>query len=637
MLNKTLADKLATQALNEISESRIYKQGKIKSWQDNEAMYYGRKLSNDDGRANVALGQGQEFVHTLLSKIDNPLIFKFTKRKPSQLKRVDLINALRKADSDTDFWDLKDIVGKKQAIIYGRAIYSYYASSHEGYCPHLDNKDVYDFLIDPSVSGIDMETAMYMGDWGAIKTIKDLKDGVKEGYYHPKQVYEVIESGASYNQMNQEETNKRARSYDQKTIGQKELYNANKFRFWQWNTTYNGKRYYLLMDNSGRWIRAEKLDKIFETDLFPYWSWAAFPDLTEFWTPSYMDYARQIFMAQEVTINQMLDNAEAINQPQKIVRVNDIEDPSKIYKYKRGQVIPVKANVDIDKTVKFVEVPKIDTPIQVFNILQAIQDRASGVTAGSAGVADEEGKVGIYEGNQANAADRFGLLNKSYSFGYKKFAKLYEAGVKEHLIKKVAVEILGPNGVEVKEISRKDIYKRGDEFGLMVEASDAERINNARNQEGKTVFLASQVGNPMVNQKKAFEMRAKISGLNEEEIRELLDVNSYGNEELMSEADRDIEALLNGENIELNDAANNAYKQRMVSYLQDHKEDITDKQFFLISAYIDALDPTIMRNEARALNTAMVESLKQPLPPLDPKQANQLTEQPYEVPTNQQI
>jgi hypothetical protein len=39
----------------------------------------------------------QEFVHTWLSKIDNPLTFKFTKRKESQLKRVERLNALRKA------------------------------------------------------------------------------------------------------------------------------------------------------------------------------------------------------------------------------------------------------------------------------------------------------------------------------------------------------------------------------------------------------------------------------------------------------------------------------------------------------------------------------------------------------------
>jgi succinate dehydrogenase flavin-adding protein (antitoxin of CptAB toxin-antitoxin module) len=314
-------------------------------------------------------------------------------------------------------------------------------------------------------------------------------------------------------------------------------------------------------------------------------------------------------MAEEVSINQMLDNAEAINKPQKVVNVAMIEDMSKVLKYRKDGVIPVKNGVNLDQAIQFIKTPSIDTPILLFDKLEAIKDRASGVTGNAAGVADETGKVGIYEGNQMAAADRFGLLNKSYSFGYKRFASLYEWGVKDNLTKAVAVDILGPNGVEVKNISKKDIYKRGDVFGCIVESSDAELSNSIRNQTVKLNFLNAQLASPtpMVNKEKAFEMSAKISGFNEEEVRELLDVKSYGNEELMSEADRDIEALLNGEKIEPNELANNAYKQKMVNYVRDHKEDISDKQFMIISAYIDMLADVIIRNEARAFETEQTD------------------------------
>ena len=117
------------------------------------------------------------------------------------------------------------------------------------------------------------------------------------------------------------------------------------------------------------------------------------------------------------------------------------------------------------------------------------------------------------------------------------------------------------------------------------------------------------VNNPLINPQKLVEMNAKISGLTEDEIRELLDVKNYGNEELMSEADRDIEALLNNEPIEPNEMANNAYKQKMVNYMIDHKEDISFKQFAFISQYIESLEPIIMRNEARAMQQSITESL----------------------------
>lgn len=638
MINKQTIDKIAAQSINEIDIARTYKNGKVKSWQSNESMYYGVKETSEDSRANISLGRMQEFVHTLLSKIDNPLVFKFTKRKPSQLSRVELLNSLRRFDADRNFWDLKDIVGKKQGIIYGRAIYAYYASSDEGYQSNLENVDVYDFLIDPACGGIDIENAFFMGRWGVVKTIKQLKDGVKNKIYNKEAVSRLIESGGNSTEENQEETNKRSRSYDQETIGDKENNNHNKFKLWEWFTTYEGERYYILMDNSGQWIRCEKLSDMFSNDMWPFWTWAAFPDLTEFWTPSYCDYARDLFLAQDASIGQMLDNADAINKPMRAVDVSAIDDVTKL-KYRKDGIIPVKKGVDINRAYQTIITPSINTPIQVFEILEGIQEKASGVTAQAKGTSDEKGKVGIYQGNEAAMADRFGLLNKSYSFGYKRFAKLYENGVKDHLIKKIAIEILGPNGVEVKQISKRDLYKKGDEYGITVEASNAEMMANKQDRNEKLAFLASEVNNPMINKKKSFEMRALISGLSEEDVRQLLDTNSYGNEKLMSEADRDLESLLMGEVIEINDAANNQYKQRMVDYLRDHKEDINDRQFFAISAYIDSLEDVIFRNEARKLvNEQSQEMLNPELNPLNNKLINQpQPEMPQAVQTNGQI
>jgi len=635
VINKQTIDKIAAQSINEIDIARTYKNGKVKSWQSNESMYYGVKETSEDSRANISLGRMQEFVHTLLSKIDNPLVFKFTKRKPSQLSRVELLNSLRRFDADRNFWDLKDIVGKKQGIIYGRAVYAYYASSDEGYQSNLENVDVYDFLIDPACGGIDIENAFFMGRWGVVKTIKQLKDGVKNKIYNKEAVSRLIESGGNSTEENQEEINKRSRSYDQETIGDKENNNHNKFKLWEWFTTFEGERYYILMDNSGQWIRCEKLSDMFSCNTWPFWTWAAFPDLTEFWTPSYCDYARDLFLAQDASIGQMLDNADAINKPMRAVDVSAIDDVTKL-KYRKDGIIPVKKGVDINRAYQTIITPSINTPIQVFEILEGIQEKASGVTAQAKGTSDEDGKVGIYQGNEAAMADRFGLLNKSYSFGYKRFAKLYENGVKDHLIKKIAIEILGPNGVEVKQISKRDLYKKGDEYGITVEASDAEMMASKQDRNEKLAFLASEVNNPMINKKKSFEMRALISGLSEEDVRQLLDTNSYGNEKLMSEADRDLESLLMGEVIEINDAANNQYKQRMVDYLRDHKEDINDRQFFAISAYIDSLEDVIFRNEARKLvNEQSQEMLNPELNPLNINQPQ--PEMPQAVQTNGQI
>ena len=601
-INFETRQKIIAQALQELDFARTYKQGKTKNWRTNEDLYYSRKLNTETARANVDLGQMSSFVHTLLSKIDNPLVFKFVKRKEAQLKRIKLLNALRTIDQDKDDWDIKDITGKKQALIYGRAIYSYTADSINGYKANLENVDVYDYLIDPSAGGIDIEKAFYMGRYGVVKTKTDLKKGVKDGIYLRTETTRLIEGSGNITEMNQEDVNKQNRTWDTNVwTQQKEIANPDKYKFWEWYTTFEGTRYYLLMTESGGTaIRVEPLKELFESNMFPFWTWAAFPDLTEFWTPSYCDYVREIFMAQAISINQMLDNAEQVNKPQKLVNVMAVPNLAEL-KYRRDGYIKVNKDIDLNRAVQQLTVPSINTPIEVYNILDGIQEKTSGVTAGAKGVSDED-KVGIYEGNQANAADRFGFLNKSYSFGYKRFAKLYEHGVREHLIKKVAVDILGPDGVEIVEVSRRDIFRKDDEFGTMVESSNAETALSETEKRTKIAFLNAQAMNPIQNPQKAYELQASIAGFEEDTIKQLLDTSDYGSAELMSEAERDIEALLDGEKIAPNQAANTAYKQRFVDYMKDNMEDITPDQFELLANYVLSLDEIIMQNTVRQAN-----------------------------------
>lgn len=614
--DKELRNAIVAQALREIQFARSYKQGKVTNWKKNEAMYYGKKVQVETSRTNIELGRMAEFVHTILSKIDAALSFKFTKRKEAQLKRVARLNSLRKVDQDKDNWDMKDLVGKKQGVVYGRAIYSYFADSEYGYCAHLDNVDVYDFLIDPSAGGIDIERGRYMGDYGVVFDKTDLEDGIQSGAFLKTETEALIDGVSNATESSQEETNKKERIQDNNiTSSQKEISDSDKFKFWRWGTTYKGQRYYLLLSETGATaIRVDEIENVFESSLWWYWTWAAFPDLTEFWTPSYCDYVREIFMGQSVAVNQGFDNTEEVNKPQKVVNVNMIEDLASL-KYKRDGYIKVKKEFDVNKAVQTLNVPSIDTPIKMFELLESIQEKASGVTAAAKGVAPggADQKVGIYEGNQENTADRFGLLNKSYAYGYKRFAKLWEAGVKEHLNKKIAIEILGPDGIDLQMVSKRDIFKANEEFGLIVEASDAEIALSETEKKAKIDFLSSIELNPLMggvqNNKKAYEIAAGIVGFDEETIRQLMDTSEFGDAEIMSEAERDIESLLEGQKIDPNPAANTAYKQRFVDYMQDHKDDINMDQFNTLASYVLLLDPIIMANMARQANAIAAKAV----------------------------
>jgi hypothetical protein len=483
-------------------------------------------------------------------------------------------------------------------VIYGRAIYCYAAQSETEYRPQLENVDVYDFLVDPSVGGIDIEKARFLGRYGVVKDRYELEGN---SLYIRTEVKELLDGVGNNTERPQEEINKQNRTYAQKhERGQKELQSDDKYKFWEWYTTYEGTRYYLLLSENGKAIRVLPLTDLFASNLWPFWTYAAYPDLTEFWTPSPADYVREIIMAQNVSINQMLDNAERVNKPQRIVDVSAVENLAEL-KYRRDGFIKASAGM-AQNAIKIVETPTISTPLEVFKQLESIKQTASGVTPGVLGVADTDGRATIYEGNQQNVSERFGLFNKSYSFGYEKFGKLYLAGVDEHLTKKTAIKIMGPDGVEQERVSRADIFRKGEEFDLLIESSNAELSISEQKKRTLSAFYSALMGQPMVNTKVVIERLGKVAGASEDDIRQLLDVDNFGTAEILSEAERDIEDLLEGKVIKPNRVANAAYLQKFVDFLSDNEEDMTDEQYSRIVAYMASLQQIIVSNTVRAAN-----------------------------------
>lgn len=636
-ISYNVRQKIVDQALTEILFARNYKQGKIQNWKINENLYYGRKIASQSSMANVDLGEMQSHVHTILSKVDEPLIFKYTKRKKSQLQRVNRLNALRVFDQGRDEWDIKDIAGKKQCTIYGRAVYSYFADSYDGYCPHLDAIDVYDFLIDPSAGGLFIEKASYLGNYGVVKTRSELKQGIKDGIYLKTETERLLAGSSNATEQTQEQVNKMNRTIDTNVWQtNKEISDSDKFKFWHWGTTYEGERYYLLItDTGGEAIEVCPIKEKFASGLWWYWSYAAFVDLTEFWTPSFCDYVRELIMAKATSINQMLDNSEKINKPQRKIQAGAIENLASL-KYRREGNIIVKKDFDINKAFQTVVTPAIEAPLIVFDKLDNIQQRSSGVTAGDNGnAANNSGsKATIYKGNQANSADLFGLFNRSYSFGYKSFAKLYEHGVREHLVKKEAIDILGPDGVEIEDISRKDIFWKNDKFNIMTEASNAELALSEEDKKAKIGFLAVQdkMKNPVQNAKKSYEFQAKIVGFTEEETRELMDTSEFGDEELMAHAERDIELILDGKSIPPNQEATTAYKQRFVDYMTRNQDKLSTEEFDSLTAYVGELKPIILRNMLKQANATLAAKAFQDA--MNPDTAGQVIEAEASIESN---
>lgn len=606
LVKKSDRDAIAAQVLDEIQFARDARKPKIFNWHKNEDLYYSNKKVISDERANVNLNEAQGFVQTFLAKINNPFNFKYVKGEEADLKAANVANSLKEKDAKIGRWNFKAMLARVQMIIYGRYIFEYHATSKGGYKSFLTNVDVYQFLIDPSCGGEDIEKAFYMGRGGIIKSTADIKAGVKAGKYLKTESNELIEGQGNLATETQEEKDASNRWI---TLVQKQkvLQMPDQFKFWEWYTTYKGERYYVLItEEGGKAIRICPLKEIFKTGKFPFFTAAAYPDLTEFWTPSPLDGVREAIMAKATSINQMIDNGEAINRPMKAFDVDAVKNPA-LLKYRKDGLIPVKAGVKINDAVQFFPTTPISTAIEVYEKLGEIIDINSGVTAGAKGQATET-QVGIYEGNQANVKDRFSLIGDSEADAQARFAELYLDGLDEHLTGKVAIEMIGIDGVQYKEVSKKDI-KRNREFDVMVITAGTEESMQNTEKRNKLTYLSAK-GNDqsgIFNKKILAEMEATIVGFNHDDIKYMLDTKNEGNAILMSECADDIQEMLAGKMIPTNDMANTAYMQKMKDYMRDEQEYfIKHPEIMMIfMEYFERLIPVVMANMAADVNKTL--------------------------------
>ena len=224
-------DTLSTQALKEIDYSYRYKKARMSSWNKNEDMmnpdrtspavvspYGGNTFQQaGDTRAQVPLYKMHGFVHTILSKIDSPLTFKYVKGESADLKKAKLMNAIKEKDSKVGRWNFKDLMGKRDAAIYGRTIYLYLTRNDKGVYKSLLNLiDPKDFLIDPDVGGLcteeedgsGVEKAAYLGWWNTKLTRAQLTQGIKDGIYYKKVVEELLDGGGNNTAKTQQDIDK---------------------------------------------------------------------------------------------------------------------------------------------------------------------------------------------------------------------------------------------------------------------------------------------------------------------------------------------------------------------------------------------------------------------------------------------
>jgi hypothetical protein len=580
--------------------SRERKMPRIESWRRvDKVMYSVASEKLDTGVIYVPMGKSQGFKKTLLSKIDGQLTFKYKAQDLDEKNKVDRLNALKDKDQNIGRWDWLDLLGKDQAVMYGRAIYFYTASSPKGeYKSELSIIDCLDFHIDPMAGGINKENALWLG-WGGIQMSEYQLRKLKESGGADKEAIERVIQGC--NNITSEDQEHKDQSTATIINGSvtTAIRDSEYVSLYRWFETIDDIRYTGLITDSADIIQIQKVTDIWSSGLYPIWTWAVNPSAREFWTLSDIEVQLGVFVAQEKSISQAMENNEKINNPQKVYDSQRVRNIHQL-RYSKSVHIEVDGG-DVNTAVQTVQTPQINTALAIYDKLEQVQGTTTAITPGVKGMAEED-KVAIYEGNMQQSGDILGLMNRSYAEGYYDMAKLYYYGVIDNLSKKVAVKMLGKEGLQ--KISRKDI-KSNEEFNIIVQSSQAESQSNTLDIKNKTTFLAGYKGDQGINQKELFRYGARIAGFEDDEIKEMEDLQGTGTNKTKADAYEIFDQLIKGDTPDDYRKANTEFIQTLIDLYTDKAKEIDPMQAIKIEKYIQDNSIIMQENAQREMASQM--------------------------------
>lgn len=614
-------DAIVRQCKSEYDHGIEYRQGRVKDWQGTEDLYYGRVKKTLKGRFNIPVPIMSGFIDTLHSKIDDSPIIRFRPSEEADFRVTKKTQALydRISTSEDSDLDSKDIDVKKLAIFSGRGTYKVYGESDPEFAFKTGPVDHYDFFADPRRG--DLEDARFVGEDNVFKSKSQLIRGARSERYDKRSVAMLI-NGMVPNTIKDNQDryrNKENRLFALGLTGStNHFFGEGMERFIEQGTIWEGERYYVLWNyGTNIAIKCCPLKEVFKSNLWWYTSWATHRDPFNFWSKAPADDMRPIAETIKVLANQELDNRQKKNWGQRAydpeIFPNGAElewRPNGLVAVKLGssKVTPISNGIYEFKT------PDLEGTIDLVNWLDNMAGQKSGVTAAAQGQT-EDVKVGIYQGNLQQVADRLGLYNKSYVKCHAAIGRRFVWACHEHLNKKEAVKLIGENGVEWDYLIGKEVNPKVD---IIVESSSAEMQLNEAKKSKRSSAIAAINTNPelakSVNKKWMLEQVLLNGDFDDEEVRIALDTETNGSREVMARASEAIQEIIKNKKPKLFRGATTGFQQKILDFATDN----TDNDFALFQrliAYSEAHNDIVMQNMSRrAMQTRAQQGMGLPPP-----------------------
>lgn len=573
-------DEILRQAIAEYETAMDFKKNRIKVWQEIEKMYSLKAKPALAGRFNVPLPIMSGFIHTLLSKIDDPPVIQYSHTEEADIQKAAKITAAWEIDKsrvDIATWDQIDRGVKRLATFSGRGIYKYYADRVAGqYKSHLEWIDYYDFLIDPT-SGALLENADYCGQDSVWRNKWQLEEGVKKGVYNGSLVAKLLATPSSDKKDDSEVREYKNNRFailglDPEATGYI-MPGQTKYKLIEWCTTYKGERKYVLFNYEFKLgVRIEPLEKIFKSKLYPFTSFAIYEDPANFWSGSPAEEMIPVVDAMETLVAQIFENRQKRNWGQRAYDPAIFTDPAQL-EYRPDGLVIANASAkgkNIAQGIYEFKTENIEGTIDLISFFDSFVGQKTGVTPGTQGVSERDKKVGIFFGELQEVQDRLGLINKSYSDCWSQLGLRYLHGLKENMNEEMLVKMIGEKGVEWQKLTKEDLEPSNDkDFDITIKSGSASAEQSAMESKMKGEALARVAQSGVVSIKAVVEQDLLNSNFTPEEVKNIMDMENEGDREIISEAADENQRMFNGEEVDLNRGATINHIQKHINFAWD--------------------------------------------------------------------
>ncbi len=559
MLSQEEQARCVNQASEEYEFALKYRQKREPEWRTVDDLYYGKKKKSLITRANIHVPKMQGTIETFVSKIDDPPHISFGATKEAEKPNAEKKTALLHRDLNQGDWELKDILAKKEAALYGRTQFKKYSTSEDGFTDHLEVVDCLDFVIDPLAGGLDpMKKANFMGQDNIVKSKYEMI--TQPDLYDKQAVIDLAKSLQSDNAVDNR-YNSLAQRRLSLNLSQAVFITEDSIKLVEWYTTYKGKRYYMLFDPTCKVaVRFSLLTDLFSDNEFPFASWAPFARASEYWTPGLGELIKEPNIIQNILLNQMLDNTAYRNYGMKAYDVNKVTNPAELKPQPMGK-IAVDGNPN--DAIKDITFPDIQLALQMYNSVENIFDKETGITNEAKGVPNTKRMSATeFNGLLDSVASRFTTANKTYSACLKRLAKLYSDGLDDNMTRSTRVRVLGDRGYEWIDATPEELKGT---FDILISSGLLDEASNGVLRQQFTEYLKVARTNPRLNQQFLDEKEARMLGLDEDEVQRLLNPELEGDWELIAEAAAENEVLLKKE-VAPNPAATPGHIERHLDF-----------------------------------------------------------------------